>query len=85
MDGDTLLDGEDDQDNDDVINIVELYETSYDLDGNGYAPWCGWVATDWKTYIPTIDVAGADVPINAFNPCVPNPDSRTCNDYIPQG
>ena len=26
VDGDTLLDGEDDQDNDDVTNIPEMYE-----------------------------------------------------------
>ena len=45
MDGDTLLDGEDDQDNDDYTNITELYEVVYDLDGNGAArvnpAWCG--------------------------------------------
>ncbi len=32
MDGDSLLDGEDDQDFDDVSNIRELYET---LNGSG--------------------------------------------------
>ena len=35
VDGDELLDGEDDQDNDDVSNIRELYEAVYDLDGDG--------------------------------------------------
>ena len=34
VDGDTLLDGEDDQDNDDFNNITELYEAAYDLDGD---------------------------------------------------
>jgi hypothetical protein len=79
VDGDTLLDGEDDQDNDDFTNIVELYETEYDLDGNGNPIWCGWGAG----VVPTIDFLGVDVPVNAMNPCVPNPDSRTCEDYIP--
>ena len=36
VDGDTLLDGEDDQDNDDISNIAELYEVVYDLDGDGF-------------------------------------------------
>ena len=36
VDGDTLLDGEDDQDNDDFNNITELYEAAYDLDGDGF-------------------------------------------------
>ena len=35
VDGDGLLDGEDDQDNDDVNNITEVYEEEKDLDGNG--------------------------------------------------
>ena len=38
VDGDTLLDGEDDQDNDDFTNISEMYEVLYDLDGNGRPP-----------------------------------------------
>lgn len=79
VDGDSLLDGEDDQDSDDYVNIKELYELSYDWDGNGNPAWCAWGAG----VIPTLDVAGVDVPVNAFNPCVPNPDSRTCADYIP--
>ena len=71
VDGDTLLDGEDDQDNDDVTNIVELYETIYDLDGDGQAV-CGFPV------VPSIQFGGESRIINAFNPCAPNPDSRSC-------
>jgi hypothetical protein len=90
VDGDTLLDGEDDQDNDDYSNIVELYETVYDLDGDG-----GFTCTilndegeveSSETY-PSVDVdpgpGATNQGINAFNPCAPNPDSRTCPDYKP--
>jgi len=79
VDGDTLLDGEDDQDNDDVTNITELYEVVYDLDGNGNGAWCGKAAGA----IPTISFGGADRAINPFNPCAPDPASRTCPPYIP--
>ena len=76
----TVLDGEDDQDNDDISNIAELYEVVYDLDGDGSFT-CGLI-----TY-PSYDLdAGAGVDprgINAFNPCAPNPNSRTCQDYKP--
>jgi IPT/TIG domain-containing protein len=81
VDGDSLLDGEDDQDNDDVTNIVEIYETQYDLDGNGQSAFCGWPAG----VMPTIDFGGVDAPVNAMNPCVPNPASRTCQDFVPFG
>ena len=83
VDGDTLLDGEDDQDNDDFTNITELYEVVYDLDGNGAAgvnpPWCG----KGDGIIPSIDRGGVDWAINPFNPCAPDPNSRSCPDYIP--
>ena len=79
VDGDSLLDGEDDQDNDDYTNIKEPYEVSYDWDGNGNPAWCVW----GPGLIPTVDVGGVDVPVNAFNPCVPNSSSRTCADYVP--
>jgi hypothetical protein len=79
VDGDSLLDGEDDQDNDDVINIVELYETQYDLDGNGQPAFCGW----GPGVVPTINMGGATAPVNAMNPCTPNPESRTCQDFVP--
>jgi hypothetical protein len=90
VDGDTLLDGEDDQDNDDYNNITELYEVVYDLDQNGSQPdpakhwvnpaWCGGHGPG---IIPSIDRGGVDWAINPFNPCAPNPDSRTCPPYIP--
>ena len=80
VDGDTLLDGEDDQDNDDVSNIRELYETVYDLDGDG-----GFICN--ALYYPSVDIdpGPGNNPwgVNAFNPCAPNPDSRTCNEYPP--
>jgi hypothetical protein len=85
VDGDTLLDGEDDQDNDDYSNITELYETIYDLDGNGAGgtnpAWCGKAAG----LIPSVDRGGEDWAVNAFNPCAPDPASRTCPPYIPFG
>jgi IPT/TIG domain len=82
VDGDTLLDGEDDQDNDDVNNIDELYETQYDLDGDGSFT-CGTITYPSKDMDPG---AGVDPwGVNAFNPCAPNPDSRTCSDHKPFG
>ena len=83
VDGDTLLDGEDDQDADDYSNITELYEVEYDLDGNGAGgvnpAWCGKPAG----VIPSIDVGGVDSAINAFNPCAPDMGSRSCPTRIP--
>jgi len=85
VDGDTLLDGEDDQDNDDYSNITELYEVVYDLDGNGALrvnpEWCGGLKG--PGVMPTIDRGGVDWAVNPFNPCAPDPDSRTCPSYIP--
>jgi IPT/TIG domain len=78
VDGDTLLDGEDDQDNDDYNNIVELYEVEYDLDGNGVGrvnpAWCGKP----DGLVPSINRGGVDWAVNAFNPCVPDDLSRSC-------
>ncbi len=79
VDGDGLLDGEDDQDNDDVNNITEVYEADKDLDGNGQPAWCGYAAGP----VPTIVFGGVDSAINPFNPCAPNPAARTCDDYVP--
>jgi hypothetical protein len=82
VDGDTVLDGEDDQDNDDVSNIDELYEIAYDLDGDGGFT-CGVITYPSKDMDPGpgVDPWG----INAFNPCAPNPLSRTCQDWKPFG
>jgi hypothetical protein len=79
VDGDSLLDGEDDQDNDDVINIVELYETIKDVDGNGQPTWCGYTAG----LVPSINLGGFTAAVNPFNPCAPNMDSRSCDDFVP--
>ena len=72
VDGDGLLDGEDDQDFDDVSNIRELYETVRDLDADTQLV-CGT-----ESY-PSRGGHG----VNAFNPCAPDPASRTCDDYKP--
>ncbi len=77
VDGDSLLDGEDDQDADDSNNITELYEVANDLDGDGNS-FCGYLGS-----FPSVDLGGGSVPVSAFNPCAPNPDSRTCPDYRP--
>ena len=76
MDGDTLLDGEDDQDNDDYNNITELYEVVSDLDGNG---------GDARLVRqgPGLDpddrpFGGVDWRVNPFNPCAPDMASRSC-------
>jgi hypothetical protein len=82
VDGDGLLDGLDDQDNDGVTNIQEMYEaTVSDLDTDGVTWSC-----DGSVY-PAIDIdPGAGVTpmvVNAFNPCAPDPDSPTCAFYKP--
>lgn len=74
VDGDTLLDGEDDQDNDDYNNIIELYEVYKDVDGSGDPAWCGKLPGQ----VPSIDRGGVEWAVNAFNPCVPDNTSRTC-------
>jgi hypothetical protein len=75
VDGDDLLDGEDDQDNDDFNNVTELYEIVSDLDGDGQA--------SCVPGAPSILFGGESRLVNAFNPCAPNPASRTCPDYVP--
>jgi hypothetical protein len=86
VDGDGLLDGEDDQDNDDVNNITEMYETEKDVDGNGAGgwnpAWCGFAGGSILA-VPSISFGGVDSAVNPFNPCAPDPNSRTCQDYIP--
>jgi hypothetical protein len=85
VDGDTLLDGEDDQDNDDYTNIIELYEVFKDVDGNGGGggnPNPSWCARPLGA-VPSITLGGVDSAVNAFNPCAPNLDSRSCPQRIP--
>src|SRR5215208_2124184 len=83
VDGDTLLDGEDDQDNDDFTNIREMYEPivpGMDLDGDGGFT-CGALV------YPSLDLdpgpAVSPHGVNAFNPCAPDVQSRTCIDWKP--
>lgn len=76
VDGDGVLDGADDQDNDDYSNSSELYEVVVDLDGDGNSV-CGF------GWIPTVDIEGASWIVNAFNPCAPDRNSRTCADFKP--
>jgi hypothetical protein len=73
VDGDGLLDGEDDQDNDDYSNIKELFEVAYD-DGQTV---CG------LPDLASVDRGGEPWAVNAFNPCAPDPDSRTCPRFGP--
>jgi hypothetical protein len=89
VDGDRLLDGEDDQDNDDFDNITETYEVVRDLDGNGQPAWCGklpgWIPTIEDLNDPNAPDDAVDYAINPFNPCAPNMGSRSCPPYIPFG
>jgi hypothetical protein len=82
VDGDKVLDGADDQDNDDFDNITEIYEVVSDLDGNGQPAWCGKL----PGLIPTLDLGGPEpYAVNPFNPCAPDIHSRSCPPYIPFG
>jgi hypothetical protein len=90
VDGDMLLDGEDDQDNDDYNNIAEFYETVYDLDGDDSFTCVvlndeGEVEST-ETY-PSIDIdpgpSENSQGMNGFNPCAPNIEARTCPDHRP--
>jgi hypothetical protein len=72
VDGDTLLDGEDDQDNDDYTNIQELYELVQGQDAADLNV-CG------KNNLPTI----GGLVVNVYNPCAPNVNSRACPTYKP--
>jgi hypothetical protein len=42
--------------------------------------WCGIKP---EGVMPSIDRGGVDWAINPFNPCAPDPQSRTCPPYIP--
>jgi hypothetical protein len=81
-DGDGILDGADDQDHDDVPNIAELSRNM--AAGSVHPP--QWGSTDCKAATNATayaDFDGNGDPIyqgrvNPFNPCLPNPYSRTC-------
>jgi hypothetical protein len=94
-DGDTVLDGADDQDHDDVPNIMEVSRMRashaddreagvtckvdpellkpQDVDGDGKPD---------KQIFRHANVYGR---VNAFNPCLPFPDARTCPRYTEIG
>ncbi|MDQ4041773.1 MAG: hypothetical protein M3141_08490, partial [Actinomycetota bacterium] len=63
-DGDSVADGEDDQDHDDWSNLQELVGDR--ADGS-----------------PLYGLRSRDLMIHPYNPCLPNPVSRTCSRYTP--
>jgi IPT/TIG domain len=68
-DGDGILDGADDQDFDDIPNIMELSRNmagNWPLNGGCAGKAVYDPAAPFKTYV------------NPFNPCLPDPGSRTC-------
>jgi hypothetical protein len=72
-DGDGILDGADDQDNDGVPNVQEL---SRQLAGPRAPQWGSMTCK-----VATGQLPNAAVPqgrVNPFNPCMPNTASRTC-------
>lgn len=90
-DGDTVLDGADDQDHDDVPNVMEVSRmraSQYD-DREGNV-----ICKPDPELLKPRDVDGDGKPdkeilnhptaygrVNPFNPCLPFPDSRTCPKY----
>ena len=79
VDGDTLLDGEDDQDNDDVHQhhraVRDRVRPRRQRQPDHRRP-------ARHSFRPSTFGGGNEV-INAMNPCAPNSDSRTCEDYAP--
>jgi hypothetical protein len=79
-DGDTILDGADDQDHDDVPNLMEL--------SRNMATGRTFDAADTPRDA-TLTAAGTPLAepaygrVNPFNPCLPHTSSRTCPTYIP--
>jgi hypothetical protein len=89
-DGDGIIDGADDQDHDDVPNLREFSRQLAAGELNDGAPWTAGSAGRPKWIRPFDAPDGkplASQPlrgwVNPFNPCLPNPDSRTCPRYIP--
>ena len=81
VDGDTLLDGEDDQDNDDFTNIHEMYEARLRPDNDGGFTCGGNLPEHRLDPGPGVDPLG----INPFNPCAPDPAVPHLPDYMPFG
>ncbi len=90
-DGDGVRDGADDADDDDVPNVMELSRFrasgfAYDQTDDGVN---GTLAGGGPTCRPDPDLKaddpshpGAYGQVNPFNPCLPDPDSRTCPRYF---
>lgn len=71
-DGDGIRDGADDQDFDDVPNLMELSRVA--ASGRPFdAP---------DTPVGSGDPTPAHGRVNPFNPCLPDPNSRTCPTYV---
>ena len=49
------------------------------MDGNGQPDWCGYA----PGLVPSINLGGFTAAVNPFNPCAPNTDSRSCDDFVP--
>ena len=88
-DGDGLVDGADDQDHDDVPNVRDFSRQLVAGEVNDGTPWT--VADGgrpaWNRMGDSPEGMGSSEPargwVHPFNPCLPNPDSRTCPRYIP--
>ena len=74
-DGDGVRDGADDQDHDDIPNLMELSRKQA----------TGRPFDDPKTKKDEGDPSQPMGRVNPFNPCLPDPNSRTCPTYIPFG
>jgi hypothetical protein len=80
-DGDGILDGADDQDFDDVPNIMELSRNA----ANGYAGKQGNCKVPSGAVSLGYDPSDPDnlkIWVNPFNPCLPDPASRTCPRFV---
>ena len=71
-DGDGIRDGADDEDFDDIPNLMEL------------SRWAASGSLDYdEDEVPGEDGRPAFGRVNPFNPCLPDPRSRTCPTYLP--
>jgi hypothetical protein len=73
-DGDTVLDGADDQDHDDVPNVMELSRSA--ASGRAAQSNCKKEGVDPLANILVNEPQGF---VNPFNPCLPYTNSRTCS------
>lgn len=70
VDGDGLIDGDDDQDHDGWTNIQERSRS-------------GWPATSFAPVSGDPNAVGRNVAVNPYNPCLPDTNSRTCSLHPP--